>query len=275
MSLPSDFSTRYGPWAVVTGASSGIGAEFARQLAGAGLSVVLVARRVERMKELSKEICENYPVETLIIPADLATDEGCQAVVAGTQDVDVGLVINNAGVEGAGSFFHHTMERHARLLSVNVNATTAISHALGRRLAERGRGGMIFVSSLLSTPCPYFSVYSASKAYVTTLSVILREELAPKGVDVLCLEPGVVQSEMSARALADVDLTKKGFKMQAPKDCVSETLESLYKKQVKVTPGLMNKVSMFFVHLMPDWMRMKVMGTVIDSAMKPELKEYA
>lgn len=274
MSLPSGFASKYGPWAVVTGASSGIGAQFAEQLAVAGISVAIVARRQERLEALSKHLVEDYAVKTRVIVADLAEPEGRDTVVRETADLDVGLLVNNAGVELYGSFFHDPVENHQKLIDLNVSAVTALAHAFGRRLAERGRGGILFVSSIASRVFPWFSTYSASKSFVTALSLILREELGPKGIDVLSLEPGMVETEMSDRAADKIDMAKLGLQPQSAESCVSDALRSLYSKRSRVTPGLPNKISLFFMGLLPQSTLLSLMNSLIPKVMQPELLEY-
>lgn len=274
MPLPADFLHKYGPWAVITGASSGIGAEFARHIAATGISVVLVARREERLQQLSAELCENYPIQAKNIVADLSTEAGWRSVISETEDMDIGLLVNNAGVELVGSFFRDPLDKHLNLIDVNVSAVTALAHAFGPRLAKRGKGGLLFVSSILASPMPWFGTYSASKAFVLNLALIVREELAPKGVDVLALEPGVVSTEMSQRVTSDVDFSKMGVVIQAVDACVSEALQSLYDGKRRVTPGLINKVSLFVMGLIPDSVRMMIMGAGMKNAMNPELRTY-
>lgn len=274
MPLPSEFVSKYGPWAVVTGASSGIGAEFAKQLAAAGLAVVLVARRQERLQALSKYLVEHYAVQTQVIVADLTTLEGRGAVIANTSDLDVGLLINNAGIELVGSFFHDGAEEHQKLIDLNVSAVTALAHAFGRRLVERGRGGIVFLSSMASRVLPWYATYSASKAFVSALSLALREELRRKGVDVLSLESGAVESEIYDRALEQIDLRKLGVKPQAVGICVSKALHSLYSKRPKVTPGFMNKVTLLITGLLPQSVVLSLLHSSQQKVMRPELLAY-
>lgn len=164
MPRSSKFPDKYGPYCVITGASSGIGEEFARQLAAGGLNLVLVARRKPRLDAIAAALCAEYSVETMVIEADLATDAGWRSVVAATEDLDVGLLVNNAGVEHIGSFFHDSVDFHMKLIALNVTTVCALTHVFGKRLVIRGRGGgIINVSSMLSQPVPWMASYCASK----------------------------------------------------------------------------------------------------------------
>lgn len=274
MTLPVDFAQRYGPWAVVTGSSSGIGYQFSLQLAAAGLSVVLVARRQERLDALSKHINENYPVQTKVIVADLMQEEGWRSVVSETADLDVGLLVNNAGVEVYGSFFHDTLEKHLALISLNVTAVTALAHQIGRRITDRGRGGIINVSSIASTPQPWMSTYAGSKSFVSTLSLVLRSELTPKGVDVLALEPGFTVSEMTDRGKHVVDTEKLGVQYVSSEQCVSEALVALTNNKDRTTPGFMNRFMFFLVNILPTWLTMHLFSKKIQDLSDPEVFKH-
>lgn len=274
MSLPVDFAQKYGPWAVVTGSSSGIGYEFSLQLAAAGVSVVLVARRQDRLEALSKHICETYPVQTKVIVADLSQEDGWRSVVTGTADLDIGLLINNAGVSNYGSFFHDTVEQHLTLGAVNVTALTALVHVIGRRIADRGRGGIINVSSTASRHQPWMSTYSGSKAFVSTLSLVLRDELKSKGVEVLALEPGFTESEMTDRTKELVDTEKLGVKFITAEQCVREGLVALTAKKARTTPGFMNRFMFFLVGMLPTWLTMMLFSKLLKDHSDPEVFKY-
>lgn len=223
---------RYGPWAVITGASSGIGAEFARQLAAHKLSIVLVARREAQLQEISDAIRREHDVETRVIPADLTTEQGCTAVVSGTADVDVGLLVNNAGMELHGSFLNKPASTHMTLIALNVTALTTLTHAFGKRLVARRKGGIIQVSSTAKDGLSYMSTYSASKAFVSNLAVILREEMREFGVDVLSFEPGGVDT-----GKPEGDFHKMGWPFSHVSDVVRQALDALVERKLRITPN--------------------------------------
>lgn len=273
MTLPADFLTRYGPWAVVTGASSGIGAEFAIQLAAAGLSLVLVARRLERLEEAAKSLMETYPIQVKPLAADLSTDAGVQSVIDGTQDLDVGLLVNNAGMELHGSFFRPDAQENAKMIALNVTAVTTLAHAFGKRMGIQKRGGIIFTSSMAKGGVPGYSCYSSTKAYVSTLAATLRFELAERGVEVLCFEPGMVKSEMHTLLTADLNMDKPMYIMEAD-DCVKETLKCLYDRKAQITPGLPNKVMATVVSWFPEWARIGLMGKMVRDTFKAGILDF-
>ena len=273
MPLPSSFYDNFGPWAVVTGASSGMGVEYARQLAEAGLSVVLTARRKERLESLASEIKEKFSVEARVIPADLATDEGRAAVIDGTKDLDIGLLVNNAGFEVHGSFFRDSIEKHVKLINLNIVAPTVLAHTIGRRLADRGKGGIINVSSTASTPFPWTATYSGSKAYVTNFSLILRHELQEKGFTVTTIEPGPVETEMTGNS-SGVDFSKSGMKLQPAKECVEESLKAIASNQERIIPGLQSRIAFTVVRALPYWLSMKLLDMFTRRIADPDMLKY-
>ena len=179
--------------ALVTGASSGIGASMARQLAETGMPLVVVARRRDRLEALA---AEHSNVEVLV--ADLVTADGLAAVEARITDPDrvIDLVVNNAGFGTSGPFHTLDPDRLAQEIDLNVTALTRLSHAALRVMVPRRRGWLLNVSSVASfQPSPKLAVYAATKAYVTSLSEALHEEVRGTGVKVTALCPGLTRTE--------------------------------------------------------------------------------
>jgi len=182
---------KYGPWAVVTGASDGIGRAFAERLAAQGFDLVLAARRGPRLEELARSL----PVSTRVVAADLATREGVAAVVAATEGLDVGLLVASAGVGTSGRFIDGDIARELGMIDVNCGAVAALAHHFGRRFARRRSRGIALMSSLVAFQgVPRAANYAATKAYVQSLAEGLRVELAPVGVDVVSSAPGPIRS---------------------------------------------------------------------------------
>ena len=135
---------RYGDWALITGASSGLGEEFARQLAAQGINLVLLARRRERLDALGSELSKHYDIECRSVTADLNAGDFLQNAADQTADLDIGLLINNAGFTNHGNFLDNELEAEERLVNVNCRAATTLAHYYGRLMRERGRGGHYF-----------------------------------------------------------------------------------------------------------------------------------
>jgi uncharacterized protein len=192
---------RYGEWALVTGASSGIGAELSRQIAADGMNVVLTARRGDRLARLAEEIEKESGVATRVVVADLSEREGQAAVLAGVADLEIGLLVNNAGLGYQGRFDLQDGDRLRRLVAVNCEAPLVLTHALARRMCERGRGGVLFTGSAAGhQPLPLHAVYAATKAFDRILGESLWGELRAANIDVAVLEPGSTQTEFQAVA---------------------------------------------------------------------------
>src|SRR5215510_5993524 len=183
MSLNQSFLTRYGPWAVVTGASSGIGREAAPDLARRGMNLVLVARQDAALQALRSELVERRGVKCTVIAADLATPAGREAVIAGAEGLEVGLLVSAAGFGSSGDFVSNPIEPEVEMLAVNCAATLHLTWHFGRRFAAQGPGGIVLISSIFAFQgVPGSAHYAATKAWVQTLAEGLRRELRDRGV---------------------------------------------------------------------------------------------
>jgi len=187
---------RYGEWALVTGASSGIGAEFARAFAREGVSCVLSARREERLRELAAELEKRHPVATRVVAADLAAADGVDRLAAAIADLDVAILVNNAGFGHAGRFDRADPRRLREMVQVNCAAPVLLTSKILPRMLERGRGAVIITGSVAGRqPLPLHGVYSATKAFDLLFGEALSVEVRDRGVDVLVLEPGSTETE--------------------------------------------------------------------------------
>ena len=187
---------RYGEWALVTGASSGIGAEFARALARDGMSCVLTARRAERLQALAGELENSYDVKARVVPLDLATPDGADRLVEAVADLPIAVVIANAGYGLAGRFATQDTRRLQEMVQLNCTAPVVLISRLLPRLQGRGRGAVVLVSSTAGhQPVPFNSVYSATKAFNLFFGEALWAELQGTGIDVLVVQPGPTVTE--------------------------------------------------------------------------------
>lgn len=201
-----DFLVRYGPAALVTGASSGIGRSFAALLASMGMDLVIVARRVQRLEELAARLRKDRGVQVEVCPVDLADVTAAQRILAATASLDVGLVVSNAGFGLKGDHAHNDPEKMTAMLMVNCNTPMLLAHGFIPRLRARGRGGIILTSSIEGLiGCPYSTAYSSSKALVNSMGEGLWGELTPEGIDVLTLCPGATDTE--AAGLQGIDIS--------------------------------------------------------------------
>lgn len=262
----AEWGDRYGPWAVVTGASEGIGEAFARALARRGVNLVLVARRAERLEALGRVIEEKEGMKTRVVAADLAHPESVREVIEAVSGLDVGLLVACAGYGVSGPFVDSPVERELDMLAVNCAALAHLSHALGRRLVARGRGGIILLSSLVAFQgVPRAAGYAATKAYVQSLAEGLSHELRPLGVDVVASAPGPVASGFAARA----NMRLKNA--LSPEVVARETLATLGRRSV-ARPGLMTKFLLFSLAWLPRSLRVRALAAVMYGMTKHQLE---
>lgn len=254
--------TSYGPWAVVTGASSGIGREVARELTGAGLNVVLVARGRGVLEAMASDLAARHGVEARVVAADLAPGAGTEAVERATRDLDVGLLVAAAGFGTSGPFLDSSLETELEMLDVNCRAPLRMSLHFGRRFAARGRGGIVLMGSVVGFQgTPNAANYAATKAYVQTLAEALHAELAPRGVDVLSSAPGPTASGFADRARMRMGSTLD------PADVARATLDALGRGPT-VLPGALSKVLAYSLAPLPRWARVRIMARVMGGMVK-------
>ncbi|MEQ1565552.1 MAG: SDR family NAD(P)-dependent oxidoreductase [Myxococcota bacterium] len=257
MSSDPSFVHRYGPWAVVTGASDGIGAAFARAAAARGLSVVLVARRADRLETLAAELDAAHGAQTLVVAADLATTAGVERTLAAIAALDVGLLIPAAGFGSIGPFVERALPAELEMVDLNVRAVVALAHPLGARMASRGRGGIVLLSSIVAFQgVPGSATYAATKAFVQSFAEALAGELRARGVDVVSSAPGPVHSGFADRA---------GMVMGAaatPAEVAESTLASLG-HAVTVRPGVLAKALGWSLATLPRFGRVWLMAHIM------------
>jgi short-subunit dehydrogenase len=232
---------RFGPWALVTGASSGIGREFARQIAASGINVVLVARREALLNEVGRAIAKDFKVQYRTVVADLSQAGFLENLAKATDDLDIGLVVSNAGTGNPGEFLKIDREELESLLRLNTLAHLDIAHHFGQKLASRGRGGLLLVGAMgASNGLPYMANDGAAKAYVHSFGEALHVELKPLGVHVTVLPPGPTETPVIAKfGLSPDTMPMKPMKVE---QCVFEGLKALEENRSMIIPGRLNRI---------------------------------
>lgn len=261
-SSSGEFLKKYGPWAVVTGASEGIGAAFAAELASKGLNLVLVARREDRLEAMAKALSGKFGIEVRMQATDLANKSGALGLFAHTQDLDVGLLVAAAGFGTSGPMLLTKERLEAELVEVNCAAVLQQCLHYGRHMASRRRGGIVLLSSVLAFQgAPFSANYAASKAYIQALAEGMGEELKAEGVDVLSVAPGPIASGFAARANMHLGQT------MAP-EVVARVSVAALGKQRTVRPGWLSKLLGWGLSTAPRFLRVQIIGSIMSNMTK-------
>jgi len=248
--------------ALITGASSGIGLAFAERLAAERTDLVVVARNRDRLEELATRLRPQHQREVEVLVADLADRSQLRTVeerlLAGTSPID--LLVNNAGFGNFGDFLDLDVDDETAAVDVNVVALQRLAHAAATSMSTRERGWIINVSSVAGfLPTPGSATYAATKAFVTSLSDALHDELAPRGVGVTCVCPGLTRTEFQDRAGYDVSHLP-AMAWQTPEEVVEATLAALRAGKPIVIPGVHNRAVKVALRATPDTVRRFVTG---------------
>src|SRR5216684_800683 len=232
---------RFGPWALVTGASSGIGKEFARQIAASGIHVALVGRREPLLRTVGAECTQASGVEHRIIPLDLSEPDFLPVLADATRDLDVGLVVSNAGTGNPGAFLKLDRQLLHATLRLNTMAHLDIIHHFGANLAARRRGGLILVGAMgAENGVPCIANDGAAKAYVHSLGEALHYEFKPLGVYITVLATGFANTAVLEKF--GFDPKTMPMKPMSVEQCVSEGLNGLLKNRSRIVPGRLNRI---------------------------------
>ena len=254
---------QFGPWALVTGASSGIGKEFARQIAASGINVVLVARRDALLAELGRAISQEFDVQYRALAMDLSQEGFIAGLADAKHDLDIGLVVSNAGTPNPGEFLKLDRQLLQATLRLNTMAHLDITHHFGAKLAERRRGGLILVGAMgAENGIPCMANDGAAKAYVHSLGEALHYEFKPLGVYVTVLAAGFTNTAVLDKF--GLDPKTMPMKPMSVEQCVSEALSSLRRNRSKVIPGRLNRI---LNALVPASLARKIEAALIDKGL--------
>ena len=225
---------KYGDWALITGASAGIGMEFARAIAAEGVNCVLVARRDDKLRELAAELEKLHGVSCRCVEQDLAADDALAHIEEATADISVGILVNNAGFGYPGNFETRELDRMENMVRLNCMVPIQLTRKFLPGMIERKNGAVIMVSSVVGfVPAPFDSVYSATKAFDLFYGEALWGELKGTGVDVITLCPSVTRTEFFAvEGLTKEHEARVLNHADEPQDIVAMTLRNLGRKPV-------------------------------------------
>jgi len=255
-------------WVLITGASSGFGAEFARQYAAQGHSLVLVARRLDRLETLAEQLRQQCGIDVVVEQVDLSD---VAAVIQLHQrlrerGIAVDILINNAGHGLQGTFVDGTLDAALAMLQLDVVSLTAVTHVFAQDMRTRGRGKILLVASLLAYQgVEKFAVYAAAKAYVLRLGEALHRELKRDGVTVTVLSPGMSDTGFATAAQQKITPALKLLMMQ-PAPVVRAGIRALQAGRISVVPGWANKATAMFTKATPRWLHQAVFSRIMGAA---------
>jgi uncharacterized protein len=247
----------YGPWAMVAGASTGLGEAFARQLASRGLNLLLIARRQDALDTLAVELRVKHDIEVRTLAADLARPDLATCVQDFAAGLEIGLLVYNAAASAIGPFLDHSLDEHLKVIDVNCRGPVILARLFGAAMAERGHGGILLMTSTAgSQGGPWISTYAASKAFNLVLAEGLWDELGTRGVDVVACRAGAIATPGYAASKP-----RPSHVPVLSADYVAEQALHALGRGPSVVPGLFYRLSAFFMdRLMPRRTAIRIMG---------------
>jgi len=254
-------------WVLVTGASSGFGEEFARQYAERGHSLVLVARRLDRLQRLAEALREEFRVDVVVERVDLSDVAAVNQLHQRLRGrgIAIDILINNAGHGLQGPFLDGQLNAALAMVQLDIASMTAVTHVFAQDMRTRGRGKILLVASLLAYQgVQNFAVYSAAKAYVLRLGEALHRELKRDGITVTTLCPGMSDTGFAAAAQQKITPALKLLMMQ-PAPVVRAGIRALDAGRMSVVPGLANKAMVIFIWATPRWLHQAVLSHAMNT----------
>jgi uncharacterized protein len=253
-------------WVLVTGASSGFGEEFARQYAAQGHSLVLVARRLDRLQKLAETLRQQYHVKVVVEQVDLADVTAIVQLHERLRDRDIAvdILINNAGHGLQGPFLDRQVDAALAMVQLDIASLTAVTHVFAQDMRKRGRGKILLIASLLAyCGVQNFAVYAASKAYVLRLGEALHRELKRDGVTVTVLCPGMSHTGFAQAAQQKLTPMLKRVMMQ-PAPVVRAGIRALRLGRISAVPGFANKAVVMLARTTPRWLNQAIFSRVMN-----------
>lgn len=252
-------------WALITGASSGLGVDFAHELAAEGYHLVLVARRAERMQTLAADIEAQHAIRTKVIALDLSVPNASLSLKhqLDQEHIAIDVLINNAGFGIFGDFLDEAVEKTSNMVQLNITSLTELTHLFATDMVQRKRGHILLVASVVAyQPSPNYAAYAASKAYVLNLGEALHEEFKPHGVTVTVLSPGATATEFFDVSGQASTALKRAFMMPS-RPVVQIGLDAMRRGRATVVSGWKNKLMTFSTRLLPRKLQRRIAHRVL------------
>lgn len=275
-SISNYYQENFGPWAIIAGASEGLGAAYAEEIARKGLNVILIARRKDKLEELEKSISKTFNVKAETIQLDLGSDDFLINLAAKTKNKEIGLMVYNAALSPIGLFHNNSADIHQKVIKVNCQAPMQMSYHFGSLMKERGKGGIILMSSLAGLQGnPIHTHYSASRAYNINLAEGLWDELKNSGVNVIACLAGPTSTPNYDRSQPK-DIGAVNFTKLTPEKVAKQAIKAIKKARKPIfIPGTMNKITTFILqNFLSRKARVRFMGKMARN-MYGESKNYS
>ena len=253
-------------WVLITGASSGFGEEFARQYAEQGHSLVLVARRLDRLQILAEALRQQYRIDVVVQQVDLSAVSAVIQLHERLRErgIAIDILVNNAGHGLQGRFLDAKLDAALAMVQLDIASLTAVTHVFAQDMRTRGRGKILLVASLLAClGVQTFAVYAAAKAYVLRLGEALHRELKRDGITVTALCPGMSHTGFAAAAQQKITPGLKLLMMQ-PAPVVRAGIRALRAGRISVVPGWANKAIVFFIWATPRWLHQAILSRIMN-----------
>lgn len=248
----------FGPWAIVTGASSGIGEGFARQLATDGFNLILVARRIALLNKIGHELQQDFGIQFRAMEADLGEPDAPQKIIEATKDLDVGLLISNAGTGKVSRFLNMEEDDHKLFIQLNALSHMSLAHHFGRQFAKRKKSGVLFTGAMgASDGVPFMASMASSKAFLLSLGKSLHHEFRNSGIHITVLIASPTLTPIVAKLGFDKGMPMKPILVV---QCVEEALVALRNNRASVMPG---RAYRFMNRLMPGDVKRKMTGDIL------------
>lgn len=261
-------SNRY---ALVTGSSSGLGLDIAKRLAARGYNIVLTGRRGELLEVNREEIENLYHVYVRVVAGDLSSRGEVINLYSKCSDLDIEILVNNAGRGLFGLFNRIDNDEVEGMLNLNINSLTLLSNLFARNFSKKKRGYILNIASMAAFQAtPYFASYAASKSYVLNFSLALREELRPYGVKVSCLLPGYIKTDFDSNSnINDSTYLRFSKRNSLTSEYVSRAaIKLIFRGGSYSVPGLLNKFGAFFSSLIPRGIQGRIVYRFISTLLK-------
>lgn len=247
---------------LITGASSGIGEAFARNLAGRGANLILTARSEDKLTRIADELKTKHAISVHVFPGDLGSIEAPQQLFekVKTSGLSIDVLVNNAGFGKWAHFLAEDFDTYQRMLTVNINALIRLTYLFIPNMLARGKGGVINVASTAAfQPVPYIAVYSASKSFVLNFTEALSGEYSENGLRFLALCPGYTATNFMKVANAETS----GISFAAPEDVVEDALNAFLKGRTYFVPGMVNYLtSLLLPRILPRSVAVKIVANM-------------